>query len=298
MGTKRSSKRNRRDPVRHPVPPPTAEARARAAARAGPSAHTPRLPEYTSAIFSGLLEMPIDAVPLYAMLAVVHQDMSGRSANTCISVCRQIAASLQLLGFDAESMVAYTTIEPQGHQAAPQTEIGVRDQPPIVRPDGTTDGHMVVWADSFNRLVDPTIMQEPRLRRAARTSHTYGLPVVLPVAGGRAALERGRFGTHREPYLTWTVFPQWTYRLDFAPTTEYRDVFRYGALGLAGATLEILRGLSEHRDLTELHRLYPQLHELLVGRRELPALPADPPASWTAMRTSDAYFKLQPTEDA
>jgi hypothetical protein len=54
-----------------------------------------------------------------------------------------------------------------------------------VYPDGTTNGHTVVWADSFGRLVDATVAQHPELNRAV---HRGSLNQSAPArAAGRRA---------------------------------------------------------------------------------------------------------------
>jgi hypothetical protein len=60
---------------------------------------------------AGALEKaPVEVVPLYAALAVVHQGMSGAPINVCVPVCYQIAAALGHLGFDVELMAAHAEV--------------------------------------------------------------------------------------------------------------------------------------------------------------------------------------------
>lgn len=55
---------------------------------------------------------------------------------------------------------------PAGAVGLAHVSLGVRG-PAVVRDDYTTNGHTVLWAASFGRLLDPTIAQHPALLAAA-----------------------------------------------------------------------------------------------------------------------------------
>jgi hypothetical protein len=93
-------------------------------------------------------------------------------------------------------------------------------------------------------------------------------------------------GAFKGPFLiTWTLFPDWTEALAPAPKSDIGQALPYGSLALAHGVLDLLAGLREYRDdLHQLYSLYPQLGDLLVGRRRLPELPGDPPAAFMRIR--------------
>uniref|UniRef100_UPI003F49A155 hypothetical protein n=1 Tax=Actinoplanes sp. CA-151224 TaxID=3239904 RepID=UPI003F49A155 len=239
----------------------------------------PRLPEFDGLPAAGaLLEGPIEVVPLYSVLGAIHMEMSGKAANACLPVCYQVVGALRHLGFDAEVIAAYVEVY-QGHHRF--TDIGV-DKPPTVRADWTTDGHAIVWAGSFGRLVDPTVAQHPELNRAAHQDIAFSAPIVLPV-GNRDTLLEGAVGAIRPPYqLAYLVQPQYTGRFD-GWFTEFAEALDYGALSIAHRALIFLEVTGRMRNLRQLSSLYPQLGALLAGTGRLPELPASPPAAVTQL---------------
>jgi hypothetical protein len=274
----RNTRRQRREPVRHPIP----AARLRAAPRRpGFDPEDPRLPVFeASGMAAALAKCPVEVMPLYAALAVVHQGMSGAPVNTCVPVCYQIAAALGHLGFETEVMAAYAEVV-QGDIT--HVSLGVRG-PAVVREDFTTNGHTVLWASSFSRLVDPTIAQHPALLAAVHGGQdNHGAPLSVAVQGGRDTLLRGAVGAIRPPFqINYLVQPQHT--AAFAPwLAEFRDAVDHGGLGLAHITLDTITGVGEIRNLRELPHLYPRLGALLGGHEQLPALPEQPPPSWTRL---------------
>lgn len=288
--SRRNTKRHRREPVRHPIP----QARLTASpARPRFDPDHPRLPLFETSGMAGALEKgPVEVLPLYAALAVVHQSMSGAPINVCVPVCHQIATALGHLGFDLELMAAYAEVR-KGDTV--QGSLGVRG-PAVIRPDLSTDGHAVLWAASFGRLVDPTVAQHPLLLAAAhRGQHNQTAPLAVEVPGGRDTLLRGGIGAIRHPFqVVYLVQPQYTSAFDpwFA---EFRNALEYGGLNLAHTTLEAIAQAGTLRNLRELPRRYPRLGALLAGREHLPALPEQPPASWT--RLTDAAAR-EPNEQA
>jgi len=243
------------------------------------------MPEFQPAMFGKLTVVPVELVPLYASLAVVHADMSGAPAGICVPVCYQLAGALGYLGFDAEVMAACATVFHRDRQDTKFADVGVWDRPPKVRLDGTTDGHVVLWAGSFRRLVDPTIVQAPELLAAARDDLAFTLPVVLSVAS-REQLASQSLATVKGPFLiTWMLFPEHTGALKPMLGGDIGAALPYGSLVLAHTVLDVLRALGRVRpDLRRLRNLYPQLGALLTGRSQLPGLPDDAPAAFMRIR--------------
>lgn len=270
--SKRNTKRQRREPVRRPIP----EGRLTAPSPRVPfDPSSPMLPEAAgNPMFGSLVKGPIEALPLYAVLTVIHLELSGKAVNACLPVCYQIVGALQHFGFAAEMMAAYVEVarDDQRHGG-----IGVNGKA-TVYPDGTTNGHMVVWADSFGRLVDATVAQHPELNRAV---HQGGLnqsaPLVLPV-GERDMLLQGAIGAIRDPYqLAYLALPQYTSVFN-GWIAQYREPLDYGALSTAHRGLHALQAVGKMRNIRQLAHLYPQLGRLLDGVDQLPEL-GEPPAS-------------------
>ncbi|MBU8857718.1 MULTISPECIES: hypothetical protein [unclassified Micromonospora] len=232
---------------------------------------------------AALARCPVEMVPLYAVVAVVHQSMSGAPVNSCVPICYQLAIALEHLGFDSEVMAAYAEVI-QGDIA--HVSLGVRGRA-AVRDDFTTNGHVVLWAESFGRLLDPTIAQHPALLAAAHGGQDkQGAPLSVPVQGGRSTLLRGAVGAIRPPFqINYLVQPQYTTAFD-PWLAEFGDAVEYGGLSLAHTTLGTIVGAADIRNLRELPQLYPRLGALLAGAEHLPAVPEQPPASWTRLSDS------------
>jgi hypothetical protein len=285
MSKKRSTRRDRRAPARRPI------IVQRGAASSSNSAlpavdDAERVPEFESSLFGVLGDVPVEHLPLYTALTVVHNDMSGAPAGSCVSICHQLAGGLERLGFSAEVMTASATIFDRETRAVKYDDVGVWDRRPTVRPDGTTNGHVVLWAESFRRLVDPTIVQAPVLLKAARDDEAFTRPVVLRMKSREQLLAAGAVETYKGPFLiSWTLFPEWTSSLAPALRGDLGAAMPYGTLGLAHAVLDLLRTLEQIRpDVRRLNNVYPKLGALLSGREHLPAMPAEPPAAFLRMR--------------
>jgi len=269
---KRNTKRQRREPVRRPIP----EARLTAPAPRLP--HDPGAPvlpaEVGSPMLGSLVKGPIEALPLYAILTAVHLELAGNIVNACLPVCYQIVGALRHFGFTAETMAAYVEVTRDGRHFG---GIGVHGKA-TVYPDGTTNGHTVVWADSFGRLVDATVAQHPELNRAVHQgSLNQSAPLVLPV-GDRDMLLQGAIGAIRPPYqLAYLALPQHTSVFD-GWVAQYREPLDYGALSMAHRGLVALEAAGKMRNTRQLAHLYPQLGRLLDGVDQLPELGEPPPS--------------------
>jgi len=254
----RNTKRQRREPVRHPIPQSRLTA---PPPRTRPGPDTPVLPKFDGMPMAGaLFKGPIEALPLYAMLATIHLELSGRAVNACLPICYQMVGGLRHLGFAAEVMAAYVEVY-QGERRF--MNIGVQG-PATVRPDWTTDGHSIVWADSFGRLVDPTVAQHPELNRAAYQDLGHSAPLVVPV-GSRDLLLHGAVGAIRPPYqLAYLAQPEHT-AVFTRWFNRFTDALNYGALSMAHRTLIAVKAAGEVRNLRQLPHLYPPLGRLLAG---------------------------------
>jgi hypothetical protein len=215
-----------------------------------------------------LLPMPAETVPLWAQLFVIHQSLYGAPLGSCVTTCQILAGALTHLGFACEPMAAAVQVSAVASGAVGgDSSVGVIGEPPTVRHDGTTNGHMAVWVDSMARLADPTVTQEPRLHAQAQVDQRLGLPAVLPVQD-RDTLLAISPATMRGPYrLTWHLYPDWTGILAGVLTDPMREAIPYGGLNLAHKTVGILLQLADHRDPAPMTRARPHLRDLL------PALP-------------------------
>lgn len=251
-------------------------------------AKIPRLPKFTSSMFAIAAAAPSELTPLYAALAIVHNDMSGARPNCCVPICYQLASALAYLGLKAEPLAACATVFSREDLGETVTDVGVWQETPIIRADGTTNGHVILWADSFGRMVDPTVVQEPRLLAAARRDPDVSLPCILPIPGGRDGLLSTQPKMIRGPFVIgWTTFPDGA--VDLAPMLhgDLGEAVTYGALALAHGTLDILRVLHEKRSdhLAGLDEAYADLGALVAGHQALPELPNEPPEALTRVMT-------------
>ena len=230
-----------------------------------------------------LLEAPLELVPMYAVLAVLHQKSSGAMLGTCVVTCYQVAGALRHLGFTAAPVAAtatvYRVVSISGRQpVAWARDIGTTEEPPTVTAEGATDGHMVVHAPSFGRIIDPTIVQDPSILAAAYRDPRYSIPAIVAVPAvpaDPAALTsiEPAYAYDENLHVTWTLRPDWTHLLDGVldfPDSE--EAARRGSTGLAHDTLDLIRELDADRDLHALIGLYPHLGPLLDGRAQLPAI--------------------------
>lgn len=223
------------------------------------------------AIAQGALS--VDVMPLYALLAGTYQAIGRRPAYSAVLASAQLVSALEHLDFDAELIPACTAV--YGQDRTHLTDIGIWRHPPVVRDDGTTDGHVVVWADSFRRFIDLGVCNQPTILEAS-DGQSLPSPAVLPMAGGRKQLldEASGAMTLRPPFaFAWNFFPEWKRRFD--PFLAYHaTTVEHGGLALANVAIGLLSALAIYSDLTNLTQLYPRLDALLSGRAILPATAA------------------------
>ena len=211
---------------------------------------------------------------MWAALAAVHTALRDYPVNICVSACHLLVRTLQHLGFEAEMMAACATIFRREDTSTRYADIGRWDRPPRTRADNSTDGHAVVWTESFHRLIDPTIQQDATLAGAGADDPSMAIPAVIR-APDRDWLMHHTPAAPRGPYLiTWSVLPDWTYAFDPLLAGRDGELYETAALQLADDALIALRSAGRRRDLRQLDALYPRLSALLAGRATLTAADA------------------------
>jgi hypothetical protein len=271
---KRNSRRHRRDPIRRPIPPPRT-----------PNFRPTRddealMPVYEhSPMWDRLFTVPVELTPLYAVLTVLHQAMSGKPAGSCVLTCHQISNALHHLGFPAEPIAACATVYRATGTFSEESDLGVWRRPPIIRPDGTTTGHMIVWAPSFAQLVDPTLVQHEVLLARAATNPVYSIPVCAPAPTEPEALLQAKLVAQLDEdlYVSWLLQPDWTDLVDAVLDEPLAIAADLGGLRLAHNALDVLHRLADHRDLAPVLSVSPYLNSLLTGTAQLPAMPDELP---------------------
>jgi hypothetical protein len=183
---------------------------------------------------------------------------------------------LEYLGFSSKIIAATARLTSSGSGAVEY--VGVHDRPSL-REDGSTDGHAVLWAESFQRLVDPTIFLARLMQESAEYRAIYQ-PLAIFEIPDEGIIARGSLiqtSTKAGIDIRWRLHPQWSEFIVPVPGGDLEGGLAYGQLALAYITLEVMRGLEELRsDLDDLRDLYPPLAELLDNRRRLPELPDEP----------------------
>lgn len=231
------------------------------------------MPVYdVSPMFGFLADAPVAMVPLYAVLTVLHQALSGKPVGSCVLTSHQISGALRHLGFTAEPIAACATVYRITETFTEVSEVGVWKRPPIISPDGTTTGHMVVWTPSFAQLIDATLVQDPTLLAAARNNPLYSIPVLASVPRDLGELVEARPLVTLDEQLraSWVLIPEWTSLMDPVLDAEAGTAVTLGALGLATGALDLIDDLGEQRDLNELRLMYPKLGSLLASQQFLP----------------------------
>jgi hypothetical protein len=236
-----------------------------------------RIPRFAPEIQIMLASCEAEAMPLYAALAVIHAELSGRPEARSVPACWQLHGALARLGFDGEVMAATALLLREGN-ATPE-QVGKPRGTPSLSGDGTTDGHAVYWAASFRQLVDPAIMLARQVQDIAEADPMLSFPAVLPFPDREALLEPSVICSASRPGLrfTWGLLPRQTPALTPPPRSELASSIEDSALALARTTLEIIGELHSVRsDLAALRAGCPRLAALLDGRSELPASLARP----------------------
>jgi hypothetical protein len=234
-----------------------------------------------------LASCDLELLPIITALAVLHSGLSGTPGTCCVPVCWQLNGAMEHLGLASEVIAARALVTRDGNATLDQ--VGV-NQVPSLEADGSTDGHAVLWAESFGMLVDPTIVLSRHLQSVAQGNPVLSFPVVLRVPDRETLFGADALCSSSRPSLSimWGLLPQWTQALTPPPGSDLQAGIAYGQLALAHATLQIIQGLDRVRpDLGGLRTLHPQIAAFLDGRSQLPPLLEEPPAafrglSWTS----------------
>jgi hypothetical protein len=235
-----------------------------------------------------LASCSLELLPVITALAIVHSELSGMPGACCVPLCWQLNGALEYLGLASEVIAAGGLVTRDG-DATPD-HVGVA-QVPSLRADGSTDGHAVLWAESFGLLVDPTIVLSRHVQAVAQGDPVLSFPVVIRVPDRETLFGADALGSSSRPSLSimWGLLPQWTQALTPPLGSDLEAGIAYGKLALAHAILQIIQGLARVRsDLGGLRSLYPQITAFLDdGGSQLPSLPKKPPAafrglSWTS----------------
>lgn len=237
------------------------------------------LPSTIEFALSTIKKIEVELLPLYTMIAVLRQGLAEYSYSSTVIPSAQVVRGLEYLGFKAQLIAACATLVQSGEPPRQMTDLGTWESPPVIREDGTTDAHTVIWADSFSRCIDLSICQHPAVKAAApRTDSVDTTPAVLPAKDLDTLLNSAKTAAYfRGPYAILLVFTApWTKLLD--PLLERQSqIVEQGGLALAHAVLDQLFSISAEKNLEELIGIYPTLGDLLTERTRLPGLQLTPP---------------------
>ena len=231
---------------------------------------------------------PIELLPLYATLAAVSAQFDGPVEARSVYFCHQIRGCLAHLGFESEVIAATAKVIPVKGEAE---YIGEHLRPPLLRADASSDGHAVIWAGSFCRLVDPTITETRLVREAAERS-AKSILAVFPVEDRGQLLRAPGFRIQSQTgvVVDLRLVPQWTRELTPVPGSELDAGLSYGQLALAHTVVEVMRGTAELRaDLPRIRSLCPLLADLLADSALLPELPDEPPTAFLRLCSSHEF---------
>jgi hypothetical protein len=181
----------------------------------------------------------------------------------------QFVRAIQYLGLEAELVPACTTMSHQNGTAT--IDIGVWEHPPVMRDDGTINGHAILWAESFKRCIDLGLCNHPAALKLFSEDPSFAIPVVVPMRGKAQLVDQDRRNMFlRKPFgIYWTTFPHWVSSYD-PFLLRHANAITQGGLALANVAVDLLSALAVFTDLSDLGRLYPQLADLISGRASLP----------------------------
>ena len=239
-----------------------------------------------------LMQCPPELLPLLAVLAIVATGYTRPLGSRSVAACHLLQGALQYLGLQGQVIAASAHVVHDVSGAA--DNIGECLRAPIVRDDGDSDGHAVLWVESSRRLIDPTVLQLQRLHAAAEDNTSFGVPVMLPLPSLDSLLDPApgmAVMCLRPPLvISWVAQPRWAQAVTPAPGSDLDTGLGYGKLALAHSILELIQGLRNFcSDLARVNALHPVLADLLDRRRHLPGLFAEPPGAFLRIcRSSDA----------
>ena len=230
-----------------------------------------------------LVQCPPELLPLLVALAIVATGYTRPLGSRSIAACHLLQGALKYLGLRGQVIAASAHVLHDGSGAV--DDIGECQRAPIVRDDGDSDGHAVLWVESPGRLVDPTVLQLQHLHAAAEDNTSFGVPVMVPLPSLDSLLDPvpGMAVMCLRPPLviSWVAQPRWAQAVTPVPGSDLDTGLSYGKLALAHAIFELIQGLRNFRsDMAQVNALYPMLADLLDGRRHLPGLLAEPPGAF------------------
>lgn len=230
---------------------------------------------------------PIEMLPLYATLAAASLQFKDPVSPRSVWFCHQIKGCLAHLRFKSEVIAAVAMVTSVEGEI---DYIGEHRREPRLRADGSSDGHAVIWAESFGRLADPTITEARLVREAAERS-AISMVAAVPIPSREQLLHAPglRVQSQTGVVIELRLVPEWTQSLTPVSGSELETGLSYGQLALAHTVVEIMRGLAELRtDLPQIRSLYPLLADLIDGSALLPELPDEPPSAFLRqMRGTD-----------
>jgi hypothetical protein len=230
-----------------------------------------------------LAQCPPELLPLLAALAIVATVYTRTLGSRAVPACHLLQGALEYLGLQGQVIAASAHVVHDASGAA--DDIGDCQRAPIVRDDGDSDGHAVLWVESSRRLIDPTILQLQHLHAAAEDDTSFGVPVMVPLPSLDSLLDplpgMAVMCLHPPLVISWVAQPRWAQAVTPVPGSDLDTGLRYGKLALAHAVLELIQGLRNFRsDMAQVNVLYPVLADMLDGRSHLPGLLAEPPAAF------------------
>jgi hypothetical protein len=233
-----------------------------------------------------LTQCPPELLPLLAALAIAATGYTRPVGSRSVPACHLLQGALKYLGLQGQVIAASARVV---HDASGAVDnIGECPRAPIVRDDGDSDGHAVLWVESSRRLIDPTVLQLQHLHAAAEDNMSFGVPVMVPLPSLDSLLDPApgmAVMCLRPPLaISWVAEPRWAQAVTPVPGSDLDTGLSYGKLALAHSILELIQGLRNFRpdlaDLAQVSALHPVLAELLDGRSHLPGLLAEPPGAF------------------
>ena len=117
-----------------------------------------RFLRFASHVRDRLVGCPIELLPLYAALAIVHNELTGPPGAASVPVCHQLQGGLKHLGFDSEVIAASAMLQRDGDEEAEDVgKHGTRTRPARRRQHRWTRRGLVVILRSTGRSDDRAI---------------------------------------------------------------------------------------------------------------------------------------------
>ncbi|MFI8237214.1 NB-ARC domain-containing protein [Streptomyces sp. NPDC085866] len=150
---------------------------------------------------------PPDARPLYSLIGATSYHLGGQEAPSPVFLSLAFAVALRAIGLDSRLVpAAVQVIRADGeHLDLPELRL-----PPMITEKGEVLGHVAVWCEGAERLVDPALLLgQSKFGPGTAEREIFRAPTVFPAPGLDALLGQ-RMGTHREGHLLgYELYPQW-----------------------------------------------------------------------------------------